>query len=104
MTLGQFRKLIREASYDWDPFDSMSRRKVARQLINDTKPRDYSIEKWEELLREYLSATTWFNGAPEVMPETDMMNKVEATIADAAEGKVNPGILKTAMLNMLSGA
>ncbi len=104
MTLGQFRKLIREASYDWDPFDSMSRRKVARQLINDTKPMDYSIEKWEELLREYLSATTWFNGAPEVMPETDMMNKVEATIADAAEGKVNPGILKTAMLNMLSGA
>ena len=102
MTLGQFRNLIREASYDWDPFADGSRQEVARQLIVDTRPHHFSVEEWELAIANHLKALSpvWKSSAPS--QPVEVMADFDAAVEAAAEGLVNPAILRTSILNILS--
>ncbi len=107
MTMGQFRRLVREASCDaWDPFDDLGtdRRDVAAQLIVDTRPDSFDEKDWNETLLDYITSTGWTQGPPQVLPETDIMDNFESAIKACADsGGVSPGVLKAAILNILRG-
>jgi hypothetical protein len=107
MTMGQFRRLVREASCDaWDPFDDLGtdRRDVAAQLIVDTRPDSFDEKDWNELLRDYIISTGWSEGPPQALPQTNVMDDFELAVKACADsGGVSPGILKAAILNILRG-
>ncbi len=116
MTMGQFRRIIRESAGDcyqyWDPFDFDSRRYAAERLIARSKPDSMDKSTWEELLYDYVVATSGtephstpglIKALTDDLPEGINFDEFEAMAKEARSGEVgdNSLILRTAVANVL---